>query len=104
MRMKDDFYYQRKEELKEDLLSLLFNQENFPNVYLVMHTIYKFVNDCVAEGCIKASVDKYWDCYHMTVSIDRYLMRMYISQNYIYMNNKKLSFSEFINLLMDVLD
>lgn len=101
--MKNDFYYQYKEQLKEDLFSLLFNQENFPNVYMVFPTIYEFVNDCVAEGFLKASIDYCWDCHHMTISIGGRVMYMYISPNYIYVNNKKFSFIEFIHLLMDVL-
>lgn len=103
MRMKDDFYYQYKEELKENLFSLFFNQENFPRTELVLPTIYEFVNDCVAEGYIKASIHYAWDFNNMSIVINGRRNIIYMTNDHIYVNYKEFSFLGFINFIMDAL-
>ena len=98
--MKTDFYYQYKEQLKEDLFSLLFNQESFPRTDLVLPTIFEFAVDCTEYG-VTASYK--WDSTYMILSVYGRRIRIHIINDCIYVNYKEFSFLGFINFIMDAL-
>lgn len=98
--MKNDFYIRYQEQLKEDLFSLLFNQENFPRTDLVLPTIFEFAVDCTEYG-VTASYK--WDSTDMILSIYGQRIRIRIINDHIYVNYKEFSFLGFINFIMDAL-